>query len=350
MKQFDLDYIKQNPLTQMPNIFSLIDLDMKKVFGKCGVILMADYKKFEHLNKRYGRKKGDECLAAIGKGVLRFVDNNENINILFSAKDEFTLVFRESCLDDAKKTANQLLSYIKKVLCDLGIEAPDFHENFLTYKEEINHIEDYYKFLYRNRIEEGRFKTEFVFLQAITENFKYMKDAVERLTKASELAITDDVSGLKNQRAAVAYLESIPLKLRDSISNGILFIDGDNLKRYNSISYQAGNDMIRNLGVLLTETLREGDQVFRWLSGDEFVVVLKSIQKGAIEKIADRIRQHIEEGTKTWTYPVTVSIGADYYDNQTEHWEKVIQNAEKANAMAKAQGKNQVILWTENAQ
>jgi diguanylate cyclase (GGDEF)-like protein len=66
----------------------------------------------------------------------------------------------------------------------------------------------------------------------------------------------------------------------------ILFIDGDNLRFYNDISYSAGDAMLRRLSELLTDHIRPGDFIARWRVGDEFIVLLSSTQSDAAYTIA----------------------------------------------------------------
>jgi diguanylate cyclase (GGDEF)-like protein len=125
----------------------------------------------------------------------------------------------------------------------------------------------------------------------------------------------------------------------------LLFIDGDDLKRYNKVSYETGNDMIKRLSGIIVETLRNEDKIFRWLSGDEFLIVLKETNEVKAIRIAERIRQAVEEQTKTWIYPVTISIGISSYPKDGCCITELIDKAEKANGFAKDAGKNRVFTW-----
>jgi diguanylate cyclase (GGDEF)-like protein len=70
----------------------------------------------------------------------------------------------------------------------------------------------------------------------------------------------------------------------------ILFIDGDNLRLYNDISYSAGDNMLKRLAELLASHLRPGDFIARWRVGDEFLVLLPATTQEAAFVVAERLR------------------------------------------------------------
>ncbi len=98
--------------------------------------------------------------------------------------------------------------------------------------------------------------------------------------EAKGLALVDDISGLSNNRAGKIYLAGL-IREYSQKSKGfcVMFIDCDNLKRYNQVSYESGNQMIRYLSQIMTNTIKDEDKVYRWLSGDEFIVIVNEIDK-----------------------------------------------------------------------
>jgi diguanylate cyclase (GGDEF)-like protein len=170
-----------------------------------------------------------------------------------------------------------------------------------------------------------------------------VKETLQLLQNSNKLAFSDDISQLPNHRAANLYLEEAAedyYLYRKPYS--VLFIDGDNLKRYNDLGYQQGNNMIRKLGKLITDSIRSSDKVCRWLSGDEFIVILKDTEKPAAYKLAERIRKKVELETINWEYAVTISIGVAECPSDGVDMESIVKKAEKANTLAKRSGKNRV--------
>ena len=122
----------------------------------------------------------------------------------------------------------------------------------------------------------------------------------------------------------------------------ILFIDGDNLKQYNTLSYQRGNLMIRDLGRLIADQLRRGDFLARWFSGDEFLVILPRADRAEALRVGERLRSKVEKTTRKWPFPITISVGVATYPIDGSTMEELLVKAEKANALAKKEGKNKV--------
>jgi diguanylate cyclase (GGDEF)-like protein len=122
----------------------------------------------------------------------------------------------------------------------------------------------------------------------------------------------------------------------------ILFIDGDNLRFYNEISYSAGDQMLRRLSDLLAQHLRPGDFLARWRVGDEFLVVLPETGAEKAFAVAERLRSAVERVSKSWEIPVTVSIGISTCPLNGQSQDDLLSAVEKAAKLSKDNGKNQV--------
>ena len=166
------------------------------------------------------------------------------------------------------------------------------------------------------------------------------------LDETQKEAYTDLISGLPNLRAALLNLEKT---IQNSTTShkpfSIFMIDGDNIRAYNNINYAAGDEMIRNICAVFMDNVRPTDIVTRWRSGDEFMVILPDTTADGAKTIAERIRLAVKETSKTWRFPVTVSIGVASYPKHAESLDLLIDKAESANKRAKDQGKDQVVLF-----
>lgn len=165
------------------------------------------------------------------------------------------------------------------------------------------------------------------------------------LDKLQQDAYTDLISGLPNLRAAMLNMEQV---LKNSTAEhrafSMLLIDGDNIRAYNSINYAAGDEMIRDMCAVFRDNVRPNDFVTRWRSGDEFLIILPDTPAEGANIIAERIRLAVKEASKTWRFPVTISIGIASYPTHGENINTLIDKAESANKHAKDQGKDQVVL------
>lgn len=169
-------------------------------------------------------------------------------------------------------------------------------------------------------------------------------EAAMILRDTMKLAYTDDISQLPNHRSARHVIEK---SLERSMENGtplsLLFIDGDNLRQYNdNLGYVHGNAMIQDLGATLASRVPHSVLVSRWLSGDEFMIVIADCPKESAIEIAQNLRCAVKDTTQSWPYPVTVTIGVATYPDDASDMEGLIRVVEEANHQAKRKGKNQV--------
>jgi diguanylate cyclase (GGDEF)-like protein len=159
------------------------------------------------------------------------------------------------------------------------------------------------------------------------------------------MAYTDPVGNLPN---LIATRRKLDLALAEAISKGqsfsLFLIDGDDLKRYNTISYAAGDKLIGQLGSVLTGAIRRGDFAGRWRFGDEFIVILPHVHIQEAVSIADGVRAAIEAASRDWTFPVTVSIGVVEYPGHGSTVDELVSKAEQALKAAKTAGKNRIVV------
>ena len=179
--------------------------------------------------------------------------------------------------------------------------------------------------------------------ELLTTLVPHIAESYLLLDQAQNLALSDDISGLPNHRAAQTVLgEKFNDSLKARAPFSILFVDGDNLRQYNTISYQKGNSMIRKLGEILASQLRRGDFLARWFSGDEFLIVLPGADRRKAFRVGERLRLLVEETTRDWLFPITISVGVASFPEDGRTLEALLRKAEEANALAKKSGKNQV--------
>jgi len=169
-------------------------------------------------------------------------------------------------------------------------------------------------------------------------------DAQRRLAETTQLALTDPLTGLPNQRALeLFFITELPRATRHAHPLALLLIDGDSLREYNTrYGYAAGDEWIKTLAQVLTRETRGGDLAVRWRTGDEFVVALPETTREAAVQAAERIRQALPQATEHLSGPSTISIGVAAFPHDGQTREELLARAERANRRAKRLGKNRI--------
>ena len=127
-----------------------------------------------------------------------------------------------------------------------------------------------------------------------------------------ELALVDDLTGLRNRRGFVyASGQVLEVARRGEVPAHLLFLDVDNMKGLNDhLGHSAGDAGLKAVGRALTSALRRADVVSR-IGGDEFAVLIMGLSKKERPAIERRVRQYLRS-TRTVEavgMPVEVSLG-----------------------------------------
>ena len=101
--------------------------------------------------------------------------------------------------------------------------------------------------------------------------------------------------------------------------------------------------MLQQLCQTLRNRLRPDDFLARWRVGDEFLVLLPNTILERAVLLAERLRSAVQDESRTWPFPVTVSIGVAVYPLHGTTADELLQAGECAKEQAKAQGKNRVV-------
>jgi diguanylate cyclase (GGDEF)-like protein len=150
------------------------------------------------------------------------------------------------------------------------------------------------------------------------------------LTRESNLARTDPLTGLPNSRSFLEHLgRELARARRENQAVCVLFLDLDDFKAVNDrYGHAAGDDVLAAIGRLILETVRAGDMVAR-LGGDEFVVLLWHTPREEAVHVAERIRSRVAEFAAD--YPKTrlgVSVGIAWFAEPPSDPEDVLRAAD----------------------
>jgi diguanylate cyclase (GGDEF)-like protein/PAS domain S-box-containing protein len=175
-----------------------------------------------------------------------------------------------------------------------------------------------------------------------------LSHTIEMLQEANEnlgrLALTDSLSGLKNQRFFHRKLEEELLRsARTRRPVTLLLIDIDKFKRFNdSYGHQVGDRVISELGGTILASIRKIDHGCRY-GGEEFTVILPETtpENGAV--VARRIASAFAS-SPAWSElgldPPTLSVGLAAHEGETVDGDALVKRADDAMYSVKRKGGN----------
>lgn len=337
-----------DPLTRLKNFVQFLEEDYRNLFGEKGTICVFDIGSLREVNRFYGREVGDQLIVSASKALC---DAFPRDKVFRTEGDAFTIVLKDTGESKVNAMIKESCEQYAEAMSVIGHEDSNLHVTIYPYMKPIKSIEDFYMFVVKEEVSlttSSRYSGDDLVRHILSGVINRFRLSLEYYEEVYNYALIDEVSGLPNAKAANQYLASMVSHTgRRTDQYCILFIDGDDLRRYNDISYETGNDMIRSVADGIKESSRQNDKIFRWLSGDEFIVVLENADHQTGEGLAERIRSTIEEKHLDAIFNTTVSIGVASYPTDGRDVDTVIYYAEKATKVAKEQGKNQVVCWRD---
>jgi diguanylate cyclase (GGDEF)-like protein/PAS domain S-box-containing protein len=173
---------------------------------------------------------------------------------------------------------------------------------------------------------------------------RYHRELEEANNLLRKLAVTDELTGLRNRRAFEERLGmEFSMARRRNRELSVLLIDVDDFKKVNDRwGHAAGDEVLRRLGRILQTTVRLPDLPARY-GGEEFVVLLPESDQQSALGLARRVmaRVAIEKWDNT---PLTISIGLASMDNSMIDGYRLVEMADEALYAAKRAGKNRIIV------
>ena len=177
---------------------------------------------------------------------------------------------------------------------------------------------------------------------------KFYQDRLRAdLGTALEMALTDPLTGLYNQRYLMRHLRGL-LTVPQAQDLAVLMIDVDHFKVVNDeYGHAAGDLALRRIAETLRANTRVFDAVARY-GGEEFVVVMPGTAPEDAMTAAERLRRAIEtlpfEPSSDRRYPLTISIGVACSHQPPLSPETLLRAGDRALYDAKRSGRNRVSL------
>jgi diguanylate cyclase (GGDEF)-like protein len=128
----------------------------------------------------------------------------------------------------------------------------------------------------------------------------------------------------------------------------VVLLDIDEFRHYNqSQGHEKGDEVLRQMGLLLRGAVRDEDLVGRW-GGEEFAVVFRGSAKETSLRLAEDLRQKVAahrfpDGIYQPGGALSVSCGVSCFPDDSRKAENLIRCAEAAVTEAKRKGRNAVV-------
>ena len=252
--------------------------------------------------------------------------------------------FRESQNETVKQIVLDLTELIQQIASTAGsfdhkmaasleaIQSASTIEDIITLKERI------IKEIGKVRDSSQSLKLELNEYKKITQVLSF------KLEQTEAQALVDSLTNVRNRSA---YNIKITQMMREFASSRdffcLLVIDIDHFKKFNdTYGHKAGDRVLRSVAASIQGSLRASDLVFRY-GGEEFVVILSSMQEDVAFKLAEKIRKNVEKEyivDKAKKLKVTISLGIACV-KESESEAQLFERADKAMYVAKRKGRNQ---------
>jgi len=293
------------------------------------------------------------------KQTILVIDDSEPIHALLRARLQNERVELRFALDGETGIAQALASPPDMILLDIDMPAPDGFEVCRRLKADLRTMQIPVVFLTGNSsTEEKILGLELGAADYIIKPFdsaelrariratlraKYLMDLL------SKKALLDGLTGLWNR----VYFESRLAEAMTRSRNGMatfscLMIDLDRFKQINDThGHLFGDEVLRGVGQILTETCRDADVACRY-GGEEFVVLAGNAPADHAVTLAERIRARLEAQVFTHMgqrVPVTCSIGVA--DLRHTPPPGIVELADQALYKAKHDGRNRIAVAEE---
>lgn len=157
----------------------------------------------------------------------------------------------------------------------------------------------------------------------------------------------DVLTGLYNRRYMQSSLERELARAKyDNKPIGMIMFDVDHFKEFNDVSgHDAGDALLRELGELLKNAVREGDIASRY-GGDEFVIILPGANLEVTKLRAEKLRERVKKlSVLHRSKPLgacSISVGVAAFPVHGTTGEELLKNADLALYDAKNQGRDRV--------
>lgn len=263
------------------------------------------------------------------------------------------------CGPDSGVSMEALLSQTKE---DLDLDEPQTIEMLVESEASVNEVAELLQFsfpqasAFSELLLEATTRMQSLTMEAHEAMVRGNRELEELSNRNAELrkkASTDALTGLPNRGTFDTALEQLAnsggMVNRSTESGALLIIDLDHFKSVNDVhGHAVGDDVLRAVGHRLSEMTRSRDLAARF-GGEEFVVLVESIDEAQLAGLAERLRRGIEEIQIALpdgdTLNVSASIGAARCNEpEVVSSATLITTADSRLYEAKRAGRNRAVL------
>ncbi|MEO0493954.1 MAG: EAL domain-containing protein [Actinomycetota bacterium] len=178
-------------------------------------------------------------------------------------------------------------------------------------------------------------------LEVIVDRLLSVTRERDRITSAlTHQATHDGLTGLANRAAVLERIGHAMRQRRKEPDVAVVYLDLDRFKQVNdSLGHEVGDELLKVVAQRITDSVREGDTVGR-IGGDEFVVVLESINLDQARMVANRMIDRLLAPLEIGGAPIDVgvSMGVAMVELGDRDPDKLLREADLAMYRAKQNG------------
>ncbi|NVZ50589.1 GGDEF domain-containing protein [Pseudomonas sp. B6002] len=168
-----------------------------------------------------------------------------------------------------------------------------------------------------------------------------------REQQIAQLAARDPLTALYNRRALDVHAPPLLAQVAPAQPGALLLIDIDNFKSVNDLyGHVAGDRLLIALSEMIRAVVPQGSLAAR-LGGDEFVILLHQASTQQIVELGSGLRdqfQQLAAQSFTTPAPVTLSIGANLFDQPPASLTALIEQGDTALYETKRGGRDSIRL------
>lgn len=321
------------------------------IVGYVGLVIvcarkMAAYIKLGIYEKR---RSAEEIFRKLGSQKNSLT--GEKVKLQNEALEIFTLyeITKEITKSLNEKEAFEIFK--KKLHEHVLFKECRFLDPFSDEVKDLRKLDDYFVFTLKSK----KMRIGYLAVEGVSERdkekvmilghqFALALRRVHLYQEIEQIAITDSLTEVHTRRHTMErFAEELKRSKARKINMSFLMIDVDYFKKFNDrYGHLTGDQILREVGLLIIENIREIDIAGRY-GGEEFCVILPDTDRQGAQYAAERIRAAAENAhIKAYDTKVrvTVSIGTSTYPLDGKKIDELIDKADWALYRSKKLGRN----------